>query len=114
MSIVARCWEKSDALRMSARPLTVVAEVKAQRGKETEVLKQLLSLVGPSRQDPGCLSYDLHQSQEDPCLFLFYENWTSRELLDQHLAKPTLQAVLSRLGALVAEAPQITFWEKIG
>jgi len=99
---------------MSDKPLTVIARVKARRGKETEVLKELQSLVGPSRKDPGCINYDLHHSQEDPSSFLFHENWASREQLDRHLAKPDLQAVLSRISALVAEAPQITFWDKIG
>jgi quinol monooxygenase YgiN len=98
---------------MSEKSLTVVAKVKAKRGKEAEVLKELLSLVGPSRRDPGCINYDLHHSQDDPASFLFHENWASREQLEQHLAKPDLQAVLSRLGALVAEAPEITLWDKI-
>ena len=98
---------------MSYKPLTVIARVKAQPGKEAAVLKELLSLVAPSRKAPGCINYDLHQSQEDPASFLFHENWASREQLDQHLAKPDLQAVISRVGKLVAEAPQITFWDKI-
>jgi quinol monooxygenase YgiN len=30
------------------------------------------------------------------------------------LQRPELQAVLARVGQLVAEPPQITLWEKIG
>ena len=51
---------------------------------------------------------------DNPALFLFHENWTSKAHLDRHLQKPELQAVLARLGQLVAEPPQITLWEKIG
>jgi quinol monooxygenase YgiN len=98
---------------MNANTLAVVAHVKAKPGKETEVRKELLSLVAPSRTDPGCINYDLHQSIDNPALFLFHENWTSKTHLDQHLAKPDLQAVLARVGKLVAEPPQITLWEKI-
>jgi quinol monooxygenase YgiN len=99
---------------MNAKSLTVVAHIKAKPGKETLVRQELLSLVAPSRNDAGCLNYDLHQALDNPTLFLFHENWTSKAHLDQHLQKPALQAVLARVSQLVAEPPQITLWEKIG
>lgn len=98
---------------MNGKTLTVIAHVKAKPGKESEVRKELLSLVAPSRKDPGCINYDLHQGTDNLALFLFHENWSSKAHLDQHLAKPDLQAVLARVGELVAEPPQITLWEKI-
>ena len=99
---------------MNAKSLTVVAQIKAKPGTESQVRQELLSLVAPSRKDAGCLNYDLHQALDNPALFLFHENWTSKAQLDQHLETPDLQAVLARLGQLVAEPPQITLWEKIG
>ena len=98
---------------MKAESLTVVAQIKAKSGKESQVQQELLSLVAPSRKDDGCLNYDLHQSRDNPALFLFHENWTSKTHLDQHLQKPELQAVLARVGQLAAEPPQITLWEKL-
>ena len=99
---------------MNDKSLTVTAQVKAKPGTESQMRQELLSLVAPSRQDAGCLNYDLHQGVDNPALFLFHENWTSKAHLDRHLQKPELQAVLARLGQLVAEPPQITLWEKIG
>ena len=99
---------------MNAKSLTVVAQIKAKPGKEGQVRQELLSLVAPSRKDTGCLNYDLHQALDNPALFLFHENWTSKALLDQHLQKPELQAVLARVSQLVAEPPLITLLEKIG
>jgi quinol monooxygenase YgiN len=99
---------------MNNKTLTVVAQVKAQPGKEAEVRQLLLSLVAPSRKDAGCLDYDLHQATDNPTMFLFHENWTSKAHLDAHLQKPDLQAVLAKVAKLVAEPPQITLWEKIG
>ena len=99
---------------MNEKPLTVVARIIAKPGKETEVRKELLSLIAPSRKDAGCINYDLHQAVDNPTLFLFHENWTSKAHLDQHLQKPNLQAVLARVSQLVADPPQITLWEKIG
>jgi quinol monooxygenase YgiN len=99
---------------MNTKSLTVIAQIKAKPGKESSVRQELLSLVAPSRKDAGCLKYDLHQALDNPALFLFHENWTSKAQLDQHLQKPDLQAVLAKLGQLVAEPPSITLWEKIG
>src|SRR5579859_1057391 len=98
---------------MNEKTLTVIAHVKARPGREADVRKELLSLVAPSRKDPGCVNYDLHQAVDDPASFLFHENWASKAHLDQHLSKPDLQAVLARLGPLVAEPPQIILWERI-
>ena len=99
---------------MNAKTLTVLAQMKAKPGKESQVRQELLSLVAPNRKDAGCVNYDLHQAVDNPALFLFHENWVSKAHLDAHLQKPDLQAVLGRLGPLVAEPPQITLWEKIG
>ena len=99
---------------MNAKSLTVIAQIKAKPGQEGQVRQELLSLVAPSRKDVGCLNYDLHQGLDNPALFLFHENWTSKAHLDQHLQQPELQAVLARVGQMVAEPPQITLWEQIG
>ena len=99
---------------MNAKPITVVAQIKAKPGKENQVRQELLSLVAPSRKDAGCLNYDLHEALDNPALFLFHENWTSKAHLDAHLQKPDLQATLARVGKLVADPPQITLWKKIG
>ena len=73
---------------MNATPITVVAQIKAKPGNESQVRLLLLSVVAPSRKDAGCLNYDLHQGTNDPTLFLFHENWTSKAHLDAHLQKP--------------------------
>jgi quinol monooxygenase YgiN len=99
---------------MNSKSLTVLAHVKAQPGKESQVRQALLSLIGPSRKDAGCINYDLHQAVDNPALFLFHENWASKELLDAHLQTPHVQAAMAQMSQLVAEPPQITTWEKIG
>lgn len=69
---------------------TLVAYVKAKPGKEAELKKTLMGLVGPTRKEVGCIDYHLHVSDDDPRLFLFYENWRSRKDLDEHLKMPYL------------------------
>jgi quinol monooxygenase YgiN len=71
---------------MNHSTLTVVAMLKAKPGKDATLKQALLALIAPTRKEPGCVNYDLHQSADDPMCFLFHENWTSKQHLDDHLA----------------------------
>jgi len=79
------------------KTIIVVATFQAKPGKEAELKKALIGLVAPTRQEAGCLNYDLHASPEDPAKFLFHENWTSKALLDAHLQSAHIKALLPRV-----------------
>ena len=98
---------------MSMKKVTVLATIKAKKGLEETVKNEILALIGPTRAEPGCLNYDLHQSSDDKALFMLYENWVSKEDLDLHLAMPYLQAFLGKAPELVAEPVQITLWDML-
>ena len=99
---------------MSEPLLTVVAELNAAPGKESELREALLALIAPTRVEDGCVQYDLHESTDTPGQFVFYENWTSREHLDRPLASPHLAAVTPRCGELLAAPPRILTYTRIG
>ena len=98
---------------MSAKNITVVATFEAKPGKETELKQALMQLVAPTRLEPGCINYDLHQLCDSPAKFLFYENWTSKAHLDIHLKSAHIQALLPRVPELAVGMPEISIWEKI-
>ncbi|MCI5064441.1 antibiotic biosynthesis monooxygenase [bacterium] len=66
-------------------PLTIVARIQAREGAVELVREELLKLVPETLKEEGCLQYDLHQDTTDPRVFLFYENWESRELWLAHM-----------------------------
>ena len=65
--------------------LTIVAHITARSDKIDLVKAELEKLVDITRSEKGCLQYDLHQDNEDPAHFMFYENWESRELWQAHM-----------------------------
>ena len=71
--------------------LTIVADITANADKAEFVKAELQKLIAPSLNDEGCVQYDLHLDNNDPAHFLFYENWTSRELWQQHMKTQHLQ-----------------------
>ncbi|MEM7147385.1 MAG: putative quinol monooxygenase [Verrucomicrobiota bacterium] len=65
--------------------LTIVARIEAEAGQEELVKRELIKLIEPTLEEAGCLQYDLHEDNENPALFLFFENWESRELWLAHM-----------------------------
>ncbi len=98
---------------MAGKKVSVVARFKAKAGMAEALKMELLSLIRPSRSDEGCINYDLHQAIDDPGVFVFYENWESRELLDRHLQREHLTVFLKKAEKLVAEQPQIILLQMI-
>ncbi len=98
---------------MAEQKLTVVAKIVAKPGLEEQVKAELLNLITPTRKEACCINYDLHQSQDNKAHFLFYENWVSRQDLDDHLKTPHLEAFLGKSQELLAEPIEITFWNMI-
>jgi len=95
------------------KTITVVATFQARPGKEAELKTALTGLVAPTRQEAGCLNYDLHIAPEEPAKFLFHENWTSRAHLDVHLKSAHIAALLPRVDELCVAFPEIKIWERI-
>ena len=95
------------------KKLTVLAHVRAKEEALEKVKQECLALVAPSRAEEGCLNYDLHQSMDDATLFVFYENWVSREALDRHLEMPHSLRFDEQTRGLLAHETEITFWEML-
>lgn len=77
------------------RPLTIVARIEARKDRVALVKSELIKLIEPTRSEQGCIQYDLHQDNEHPEIFLFFENWESRELWRAHTAGEHLAAYLA-------------------
>ena len=75
--------------------LTIVAHIQAKQGSVDLVRTELEKLISITRAEDGCLQYDLHQDNEAPESFLFFENWESRELWQAHMSAPHLAAYVA-------------------
>lgn len=83
--------------------LTIVANITANPGKTDLVKAELEKLIAITRAEEGCLTYDLHQDNENPAHFMFYETWESRELWQTHMQAPHLAAYMDATEGAVAE-----------
>ena len=60
-----------------------------------DVLAILQNMVTQSRQETGCLQYDLHRDNANENTFVFYEIWESEAILEQHNAQPYIADFLA-------------------
>ena len=74
--------------------LTIAANIIAKADKIELVKNELLKLIELTRSEAGCINYDLHQDNENPAHFMFYENWQSRELWQAHMENQHLKAYI--------------------
>lgn len=83
--------------------LTIVANITANADKIDLVKAELLKLINITRAEKGCINYDLHQDNENPSHFMFYENWVSRELWQTHMGNQHLQDYMAATEGAVEE-----------
>jgi quinol monooxygenase YgiN len=91
--------------------IILTAMLKAKPGEEDAVKDILVALVEPTRKEPGCLAYNLHQSKSDKTQFMFYEQWASKEALDAHGKMPYMQALGGKLKGHTEKGGGVTFYE---
>ena len=83
-------------------PLTIVARIEAKSDQIELVKSELTKLIEPTRAEAGCIQYDLHQDNNQPEVFLFFENWETRELWQAHMENNHLKAYLAATEGAVA------------
>ncbi len=82
--------------------LTIVANIVANNDKIEHVKAELLKLIEITRAEEGCINYDLHQDNDNPAHFTFYENWESRELWQTHMGNQHLVDYMAATEGCVA------------
>ena len=90
---------------MPENGVRVVAHFVTKPRSVDEVKRALVGMIDPTRAEEGCVTYELLQNADDPTDFTFVEEWaskadldrhaesehirTGRELVSDHLAKPS-------------------------
>ena len=75
----------------------VVATIIAKPESIDLVESELKKFIAPTLKEEGCTAYDLHRDNNNPATFVFYEEWSSKDLLDKHLQSPHLTAGLAAM-----------------
>ncbi|WP_413162975.1 putative quinol monooxygenase [Capilliphycus salinus ALCB114379] len=93
--------------------LRVVARIIALPDQVEPVKAVLSELIEPTRQEPGCIQYELLQNRAAPTDFTFVETWESEAALETHLASAHLQVATEKLQGLIATPPDIRRYDLV-
>jgi quinol monooxygenase YgiN len=91
---------------------TLLVNLRAREGQELLLEAELRALVGPTRREQGCLTYDLYRGAELPGSFLLHEVWASREHHRLHTQTRHFLRWNARKDSLLAGRDS-TFWKQI-
>lgn len=95
------------------KPHTVIVILEAKQDKAKELEAVLETVVQPSRAENACLEYRLHKNLDNPCQFVLYENWKSKEKHQEQFTKPYIKGLVDKLGDLLVKPYQAIFAEEI-
>lgn len=93
--------------------IKVMATLIAKADKVAETQAALSSLVAPTTAEPGCISYELFQADDDPTEFVTIEEWTDQAAIDSHMGSDHIAAALAAAPDILGAAPKITNYNKI-
>jgi len=73
----------------------------------------LRDLLGPSRNETGCVSYDFFENEDNPLEFVSVEQWRDQAAAEAHLATPHVATAIARASDLLAQAPLIQRFREV-
>ncbi len=88
---------------MEPSQLTVVAVFRTRPVDAPALKVALQAMLDPTRNEVGCVNYDLHQAVDDPGLFFFHETWESADHHRAHLDTPHVRRLLKIVPDLLIE-----------
>lgn len=98
-------------INMSNNSVAIMVAGVAKAGMEEYVKRCLTRLMEHSRQDKGCLLYNIHQSSENPAEFMAYMLWESESAFEAHNKKPEMQEFKKELATIwFSETSPKTYW----
>jgi quinol monooxygenase YgiN len=68
--------------------LILAVSLTTRAGHENEVTEMFRKLQAATRQEPGCITYVVQRSRENPRHYLVYEQYNNEAALEEHRNSP--------------------------
>jgi len=91
----------------------VFARLHARPGKQREVHEAMFEIQGPTRKEPGCLSYGGFQSIRDPDEFYIHTRWRDLASFELHAELPHTVRFVESVEPLLDHSLKVTLAEQL-
>lgn len=93
--------------------LVVVATSTLKPGKKEAFIKLAGQLAQKTRQEKGCIFYELYEDSKHPNQLSFIEGWASSAALARHGKTEHYMEIVPQLGELREGPAQINIYKKL-
>lgn len=96
---------------MNNSDFVITTTAEAKPGKENIVQQAMREVAKAARTQPGCLTYSILRSRENPALTVNFERWASKEDRDRFLASTDVKKFAAAVSGAFIEAPEPVYFE---
>jgi len=93
--------------------ISVFARLHARPVKRNEVQQAMFEVQGPTRLEPGCLSYGAFHSVRDPDEFYIHTRWLDRAAFERHAELPHTVRFVETVEPLLDHPFKVTLPEQL-
>ena len=86
----------------------IFARFHAKEGLQQAVAETIREVLGPTRQEPGCLSIHAYSASQDPRLVYVHSHWKDETAFDQHVQLPHTMRFVEKVQALIDHPLDVT------
>ncbi|MDR1350594.1 MAG: antibiotic biosynthesis monooxygenase [Zoogloeaceae bacterium] len=93
--------------------IKVVAKNILQDGTKDQALALLEEMVTATRKEDGCITYELYESDGNPNIITFIEEWESLAKLTAHINSEHFKRIIPAVGKFVAEDSPVEIYRRL-
>ena len=88
--------------------VVLIAKNTVKEGLQQEFLKLAKEMTVKTRQEKGCISYELVSDQSDAQVFYFIEKYLDEKAVEFHRATEYFQTLVPQIGALRVKPSEVS------
>lgn len=88
--------------------ILLIAKNTVQEGKQREFVELAKEMIAKSRQESGCVYYDLAADQNDGQIYYFIEKYKDEQAVAFHRDTAYFQTIVPKLGALRVKPSEVS------
>jgi quinol monooxygenase YgiN len=97
----------------TGKEIVCIAHLEAKEGKKEVLFQVLQGLINPSKNEHGCISYQLHSNTENPNMFTFIDKFQDQEAFDYHYEMVHIKEAFDNFIPPLVESMTITLHQEI-
>ena len=101
-------------LRDPAKPFALLVRFQVKEGAQERCEAAFAAAGTPTRNERGCLAFDLNRDTADETRYVTYERWKSLADLDTHLQTPYITSLIIGLLEMLAGPPEVQVLAALG